>query len=100
MDSRSCSNQTLEKLPTASEIRGLTIEVYILIAIYVLTLAFTFYNIYAYLWKQRRYRTMLITFFYIFALIVLTTRIFQYCFTLSLNAKAINIINLYHSHPL
>ena len=99
MGSESCTNTTLAKLPAANQIRGLTIEAYILIAIYVLTLLFTFYNIYAYLWKQRRYRTMLITFFYVFALIVLTTRITQYCFTITLNNQLEVILNLFNSDP-
>ena len=99
MGSESCANATIAKLPSANQIRGLSIELYILIPIYALTLLFTLYNIYAYLWKQRRYRTMLITFFYIFAMIVLTTRITQYCFTLTLNSQAEDIINEFNTNP-
>ena len=99
MGSESCTNTTIAKLPSANQIRGLSIELFILIAIYALTLLFTLYNIYAYLWKQRRYRTMLITFFYIFAMIVLTTRITQYCFTLTLNNQAEDIINEFNTNP-
>ena len=70
-----CTNETLSKVPTESQINGLTIEVYVLIVIYMFTITFTMYNIYAYLWKQRRYQTWLVTFFYILAMIVLTTRV-------------------------
>ena len=52
MDSESCSDITKDNFPSSTEqVEGLTIEVYILLGIYLLTLVFTFYNIYAYLWK-------------------------------------------------
>ena len=52
MDSKSCSDITIDNFPKSTEqINGLTVEVYILLGIYFLTLVFTFYNIYAYLWK-------------------------------------------------
>ena len=41
----------LLNIPTEGEVRGLTIELYILIMVYVFTVVFTCYNIYAYLWK-------------------------------------------------
>ena len=43
-------------IPTKEQIRGLRIEVIILIAIYVITIGFVFHNIIRYLWFQRKYR--------------------------------------------
>ena len=70
--------------------KGLSGELYMLILVYIFTLMFAFYNIYAYLWKQQRYRTWLVTFFYILAIIVLTTRLAQYMFSIYLNTLLID----------
>ena len=95
-----CANMTLEDLPLPSEgqIKGLTLEVYIVIMIYVFTITFTVYNIVEYLWKQQRYRTWLVTIFYILAIIVLTTRLAQYVFTLFLNHAIVGKIELYNTN--
>ena len=85
-------------LPTESQIKELTLGVYIYIMIYVFTITFTIYNIVEYLWKQQRYRTWLVTFFYILAIIVLTTRLAQYFFTLVLNHDLVEKIDLYNTN--
>lgn len=64
--------------------------------VWVFTLVFTFYNIYAYLWKQQRYRTWLVTFFYLLAVIVLTTRLAQYIYSIVLNKMLIDKQKLLH----
>ena len=56
-----------------------------MIVIFILTILFTAYNIYYYLWKQSRYKTWLVSFFYILATIVLSARLTQYFFSVYLN---------------
>ena len=51
MVDKNCTQGTIiDKIPSTEQIEGLTIEVYIMIVIYLFTLLFTSYNTYAYLW--------------------------------------------------
>ena len=74
-----------DPIPSESELNALNIELSILISIYILTIFFALYNIIMYLWKQKRYSTWLMTFFYLFSLMVLITRISQYCYSIKFN---------------
>ena len=72
------------QVPTSSQIRGLQIEVYILLAIYFVTILFVVHNMVRYLWLQYKFKVFHISIFYILALCVLVFRIWQYVGTLIL----------------
>jgi len=69
----------LDDVPSRKDIRLLQIEVYVMLACYVVTLAFTLYNVFAFVIKQRRYKNWLISIFYVLCLLVLIFRIGYYC---------------------
>lgn len=68
--------------PESSKIRGLSIETWCLMGLYLLTLCFTVFNIVAYIWLQKRYKNWLISSFYALTLVVLIFRILQDAFVL------------------
>ena len=75
-----CTKHKYFCLPTEDQLSVLSIEIYCLVAIYLMTLIFTVYNISAYLIRQRRYKNWLITIFYIFCVIVLISRMIEYVY--------------------
>ena len=78
-------------LPTDDQLLVLDIELYCLICVYVMTLWFALANLYRFLIKQKWYTTWLVTFFYILSIMVLTTRIAQYCESIQFNAYLYNV---------
>ena len=80
-----CTNSSFAKVPSERQIDGLQVEICVLIFIYLVTIAFTMYNIVVYLWKQHRYRIWLVTFFYVLAMVVLSARITSYVYSFLLN---------------
>ena len=80
------------EVPSPSELDSLTIEISCMLGVYTIVLAYTIYNIVAYLCYQKRYKNWLISAFYFLSVLVLLARMSQYSFT----------ILMYHSfenHP-
>ena len=66
------------QIPTEDQLKGLKIEVIVLICVYTVALGFVFHNIIRYLWFQRKFRVFQISIFYVLSLMVITFRILQY----------------------
>ena len=68
------------KIPTQDALQALTIELYFVQAVFLLTICYTLYNIVAYLTLQKRFKNWLITLFYILSMMVLVSRVTEFIF--------------------
>ena len=67
-------------IPTQNALKALTIEIYFVQAVFLLTICYTGYNIVAYVTLQKRFKNWLITLFYILSMMVLVSRVTEFIF--------------------